>query len=307
MDCFFNNIDKRNCRYFLRCEGIYRICKKLGTTQKFAQDYSKYILRVSILHKLRDKNRDIRIKGIFSRVKGFFIKILYSLYRKSFQDTFNLEKRLSKIEQKIEFLEKRSNIADPMEYFELSGEAYGLIYKYAALHAQVDEDELQKYWILGKLIGTMVSLRDSVKDLRKDLEKDNFNPFRGWELKEIEIFFNENVNQIKDEIKQLTNKQDIIYNISLDHANQRNSRIAPIIKSSISASFLTFPLYPSSTDGTTCGCVGDMQNACAQWMAENICCVCGIIAIVIIVVVICVAATGADCGGCDGCDCDCDC
>ncbi|MBD3194055.1 MAG: hypothetical protein GF317_03305 [Candidatus Lokiarchaeota archaeon] len=293
MDCFFKNINRVRCNSFLRCEGIYKVCKEMGTSEEFANSYSKYILKLSVLHKLRDKQRDYQIKGIFSRFKHFLLKSIYILYRRSFRDTYHLERYLDKTESSIEKLEKEPDLSDPMIYFKKSGEAYGLIFKYASLNAKNQSNETSDYRKFGNLIGTLVSLNDSIKDLKKDRKNGQFNPFKYWKRKEINLFYKQNISQIKEELRELTIKKKIDNNLKINPLKMENNNIATMLKTSISASLLAVPFYPALINPRS-----GFTDACTQFMSENWCCVCGVISVIIILGAGCIFAcdkAGIDC------------
>ena len=323
MECFFKKINKNNCFSFLRCEGIYNLTLKISGNKKFAHDYSKYILRLTILHKLRDKYRDIKSSGSRSFFKKKLIKIAYYLCSSIFRDTFHLENSLNRIESEIETMEKNKKLVDPMKYYEKVGEAYGLIFKNAALGANLSDSNKKELNYIGNMIGTSVAIRDSVIDLKDDTKNQNFNPFKGWEQDKINSFCKKNIEQIKLDFDSHTK-------INSQEASSSKLLKSAII-STISPAILTVPNLPLANLMQTNDCC-DLGTCCNSCCSSCEGCDCGgcpvpvpviilslvFVSIIIIVIVILASRKGrggfgggtCDCSGCDcsGCDCSgCDC
>ncbi|MFX0075148.1 MAG: DUF5685 family protein [Candidatus Hermodarchaeota archaeon] len=324
MECFFKGINKWNCVSALRCDGIYNLALKIGRNKKFAQDYSKNILGLTILHKLRDKYRDIKSKSFRSFIKKKLIKIAYYMCSIIFKDTFHLENSLNRIESKIEEMEKDSDLSDPMNYYKKVGEAYGLIFQNATLGANVSDSDKKVLKSIGNTIGASVALRDSVIDLEDDLKKQNFNPFKGWKQDEIISFCTKQMERLKSDFEAHTKI------MSQDKSPRKILKSAVI--SAISPAILTVPKTPLANlmqgDGC-CDACSDCGACCTS--CEN--CDCGgcpvpfpviivfvVIAIIIIILLSVLCAVSGrrrgggggscDCSGCDcsGCDCSgCDC
>lgn len=324
MECFFKRINKWNCVSALRCEGVYNLALKIGRNKKFAQDYSKNILGLTILHKLRDKYRDIKKKDFRSFFKKKLIKIAYYLCSIIFKDTFQLENSLNRIETKIEMMEKDSELSDPMKYYKQVGEAYGLIFKNATLGINLTDSDKKILKSIGNIIGTSVALRDSLIDLEDDIKNQNFNPFKGWKQDEINSFSKKQMERLKSDFESHTTIR------SQDKPASKILKSAVI--SAISPAILTVPNLPLANlmQGDDCCDACTTCGSCCQ-SCDN--CECGgcpvpfpvimvfvIIAIIVIILlsVLCAVSgrrTGGgggscDCSGCDcsGCDCSgCDC
>lgn len=336
MECFFKTVNKKNCISFQRCEGIYKLALNLGGNEKFAQNYSKYILRLTILHKLRDKSRDTNSKNIFSFIKKKILKVFYNLFSKIFYDTYKLENLLSQIESQIELLEEKKEISNPMVYFNKVGEGYGLIFKYAAVGARAKKIVEKKLEDLGKLIGALVALRDSIIDLEKDIKKGNFNPFKRWEKDEILLFYRTNVKQIKYKIENLT-EFELNESVPLQKERYEFSTLRKIVTATISPAIMVVPNLPSATvlqtegccDSCSTSCSDSCSNSCSDCCSSNcegFTCDSGmILPIVACLSISCVClcilgiilgrrkknkggSGGGGCGGGGGCDCSgCDC
>lgn len=317
MECFFGKINKKNCLNFLRCEGIYQLTLKLGGNKRFAHQYAKYILRLTILHKLRDKCRDFNSHGIISSFKKKILRVIYYIYSNIFKDVFNLEASLTKVELEIELMEKKEELSDPMVYFKKVGSAYGLIFKNAARGNTLNQATKEKLASFGTLMGTLVALRDSIIDLEEDIKKGNFNPFKAWNKQEIQAFSEAQVKKITYEVEMLTSSP-----IETTSKIKGKEPLPLIFASIISPVILTLPIKsPASL------MQGDCRTQCCTYMCESSsCCIftwgndmCPppipfiILSVFIItnLIGLCVYLNreghGCDCSGCDcsGCDCDC--
>lgn len=246
MECFFKKINKWNCISALRCEGIFNLALKIGRNKKFTQDYSRNILGLTLLHKLRDKHRDINSKGFGSFIKRKLIRIVYYFCTIIFKDTFHLENSLNRIESKIEMMEKDSDLSDPMEYYKQVGEAYGLIFRNATLGANLSDSDKKILKSIGNIIGTSVALRDSLIDLEDDIKKQNFNPFKGWNQDKIKLFSTKQIECLKSDFEAHTNIK------SQDKPSSKILKSAII--SAISPAILTVPNLPLTNlmQGDTC-------------------------------------------------------
>ena len=308
MECIFKGINKRNCISLIRCEGVYKLAKKLGRSEKFAREYSRYILKLTVLHKLRDKYRDFKSKGLTSYFKKKIVKVLYYLCANVFKDTYQLEKPLNYIEFEIEMMEKAKSNFNPMVYYEKVGEAYGLIFKNALFGTNTNstKKELES---LGKSLGTVVALRDSVIDLEEDIKKNNFNPFKEWKKEDINSFCGKNIGLIRDKVEKVKEKDVGKYN-----GEKMGLNLKSVIASIISPAIMTIPsLTPANLMQTT-----PCSYCCEGYICpSNVCLptimILGITVVIITIVVLstkkgrdcCSNCGSGDCPDCRGCDCDC--
>lgn len=310
MECFFKGINKRNCVSHLRCEGVYKLAKRLGRSEKFARDYSRYILKLTVLHKLRDKYRDFDSKGLFSFIKKKLLKIFYYLCASIFKDNYQLEKPLNHIEFEIERMEKQNKIANPMAYYEKVGEAYGLIFKNALFGTKkigISKKELES---LGNSLGTVVALRDSVIDLEDDIKKNNFNPFKEWEKEAINSFCGKNIEIIKNKVEKIKEKDAENY-----QADLMGNNLKSVIASTISPAIMTIPTLTTANLMETTTCSDCWEGyICSSDVCLPTITILGITALIITIVVLstkkgrncCASCGGGDCPDCSGCDCNCD-
>jgi len=317
MECFFRGINKRNCISLLRCEGVYKLAKKLGRSEKFAREYSRYILKLTVLHKLRDKYRDSKSKGFVSYFKKTIVKVLYYLCASVFKDTYRLEKPLNRIEFEIEMMEKENSNSNLMAYYEKVGEAYGLIFKNALFGTKTSVSTKKELDSLGNSLGTVVALRDSVIDLEDDIKKNNFNPFKEWEKEDINSFCGKNIELIRNKVEKIKEKDVEEYK-----GDNMGHNLKSVIASTISPAIMTIPSLTSTNLMQTncCDSCTSFNNCCEGCVCPADTCLptvilLGITALIITIVVLstrkgrdcCGDCGGGGCPDCSGCDCDCDC
>ena len=305
MECFFKGINKRNCISLLRCEGVYKLAKQLGRSEKFAREYSRYILKLTVLHKLRDKYRDFESKGLISYLKKKIVKALYYICASVFKDTYRLEKPLNHIEFEVEMMERESSNFNLMTYYEKVGEAYGLIFKNTLFGAKTSVSTKKEIEALGNSFGTVVALRDSVIDLEDDIKKNNFNPFKKWEKENINSFCGKNIELIRNQVEKIKEKD-----VEESRRDNISHNLKSAIASTISPAIMTIPNLTSTNlmQTTTCSqcCEGFVwpANVCIPTLI-----VLGITALIISIVVLstrrgrqcCSECGGGDCPDCSGC------
>ncbi|MHA1211737.1 MAG: DUF5685 family protein [Candidatus Heimdallarchaeota archaeon] len=202
MECLFLGVKTINCSLYQRCEGIYQIMLNLGAKKQEANIYSKYIWRRNFYNKLNDVVNDSAsgLKGITSKILA---KILIPVSKPLIRDSYGIEKKLSAIEKQLLLCEKSSNSIEPITYFSKSGEGYALAFQGAALLSKSDPEINLKMNLLGQYLGTLITMRDSIQDLERDRVSGSYNPFIGWDKKQILSYYHKQWKVLKEQINQI--------------------------------------------------------------------------------------------------------
>lgn len=208
MECCFKGICKEKCSLTQSCDGIRQLIVDLGGNRQFAERYSRYVWFRSLLNKVEDFIRDPTNFKLFGITSKIVAKILLPILKLICRDSFGIEQQLSQIEKQVDLMEQSGFYKEPIEYFNLVGEGYGLIFKYAAVGARTERRTRERIYQLGYYTGTLVSLKDAIIDLSKDKKTGSFNPFIGWKTSKIHSYYKYNADYLISQIHNLTKEKN---------------------------------------------------------------------------------------------------
>lgn len=173
-----------------------------GVSKKEANDFSKYVWKRYFYNKLTDLMHDSTsgFKEIFARSLA---KIITSISKPIFRDSYGLESQLTKIEKQLYFWENKNELIEPITYFSRCGEGYGLVFEKAAIISNSNRKITKEMRLLGQNLGTLITMRDSVQDLELDKKKGNFNPFFTWNKSDMIDYYHKYRSDLTREISKL--------------------------------------------------------------------------------------------------------
>ncbi|HUT82478.1 MAG TPA: DUF5685 family protein, partial [Candidatus Bathyarchaeia archaeon] len=199
MECIYIGVDKRQCLFHQRCEGIYQLTKFLNMKNREANLFSKYVFKRYYYNKLLDWSQDptIGIVGYSFKNLGKILKV----FSKPFiRDKYRLESNLARIEDELAGWKNTKKMVDPLPYFKKCGEAYGLILKKAVLLSKNNSTTCQQMELLGQNIGMIITMRDSIQDLKRDRATGSYNPFLYWKESDIINYYNDQSRVLRKDI-----------------------------------------------------------------------------------------------------------